>query len=304
MYRYSLLLLLLAFVIPVYGQSGLISGVVVTATDEEDNPMSDLPVVVDGEDEGSTDDDGEVLIGIDSFDDGSDVVIRVRYGDDPAIYIDDEDENNCDDDEEMEGDEDDDCLIAGYIRDWRPGRYQLVVGDEPTLTWDPDDSDGRDYGDSDGLDDGDDEGGFGHEEPEYRFQLLLGRNFDFEFTTVTVRAQIPVPVGVPLTIDPTIEYMPGNDFQSVLVPSLDANCNFGLGDSPAQIFFGAGIRGYKQMFDVDGAINPDIEWGLGLRAGGLYPIGPVEGIAELDLTRVYSSMLPTFRLGVSYVWDR
>lgn len=298
MYRYTLLILLVFLVIPAYGQSGLISGVVVKATDEDDNPMSDLPIVVDGEDGGDTDDDGEFVIGIDSFEDDSDVVIRVRYGDDPAIYIDDENDNNCDDDN-MEGEDDDDCLIAGYIRGWRPGRFHVTVGDEPSLVWDP-----VDGGDDDPEDGGIDVDEEDDSDSDIDFQLLIGRNFDFEFTSVTVRAQIPVPVGPALTIDPTIEYMPGNDFRSVLVPSLDVSCNYDLGESPLEMFFGAGIRGYKQMFDIEGASNPDIEWGLGARVGGLYPFGPVKGIAELDLTRVYSSTVPTFRLGVSYAWDR
>ncbi len=291
-----ILILLLLVAIPSFGQSGLISGVVVSVTDEDENPVSDLPVIVDGEDQGGTDDDGEIIIGIGSFDDDSDVVIRVKYGDDPAIYVDEDGENNCDDEEEMEGDDDDDCLLAGYIRGWKPGRFHLVFGDDPTLTEDPGD-DGM--GDDDGNG-----GGFGHAEPSYRFHVLLGRNFEFEFNTITVRAQVPIPVGVPLTLDPAIEYMPGDDFRSVIVPSLDANCNFTVGDMLAEIFFGGGIRGYKQKFDFEGVNNPDIEWGFGLRAGALYPVGPVEAIAELDLTRVYSTMVPTFRLGASYKLKR
>ena len=127
MKRTQLLLTLLLLASPALAQSGLISGVVVVAQDEDGNTTPDVPIIVDGNPIGDTGDDGRHTIPIDTFDEGDTVEIFVAGGDDPTIYVDPEGENSCEDEKKSNDDPDDDD-------DGFPDAEQVrVVGDKIVL---------------------------------------------------------------------------------------------------------------------------------------------------------------------------
>lgn len=299
MHQFRKLFLLLApillFAVPAAAQqSGLISGVVVAVTDEDGQPESGVTVQVGDKPIGDTNDDGTVTIGINEVDEGERVTIRIRQGDEPKVYIDEDDQNSCDDDE-MEGEDDDEaCVVIGYY-DWGRGRIGIGLGDDPTYYTDGGNNGMTDMRDGDrgGMDDDGEGGGFG-------IEIGLGYNFDFEYGGFTVRGFAEQPIdALPLDFEVGFEYMPATEFNSVLTFMLDTSygCNV---TEDIELYGAAGLRVIRWSFDSGAFSSSTSETGFALRGGARYPVGPVDLFGEAGISFAYGSNLPEVRGGARY----
>lgn len=266
-------------------QTGLISGRVVAS---DNTPQSDVPIIGGGDQIGMTDDAGGFEIDGDQFEEGERITVTVLLGDDPKVYFDEEGENSCEEEQE----DDDLCVGAGWFN-WTSGNYLVTLGEDPGFG--PDNGGGltdmNGMGD-DGMGDGggDDDGMFGGE-------IAIGYSLEFERITFTIRGHVDLPVdAAPLSICVGFDYLPEENFVSILAPMVDLTYTHSL-TPEASAYVGAGYRGYRQKFSAEGFSSTSTESGVGLRGGGLYDVGPVDAFAELDLAFAYSTTLPTVRVG-------
>lgn len=295
--RFFSLLLLMGLVTTVHAQSGsgLISGVVVDVVDDDDNPRTDVPVVINGEDKG-TDDDGSLTIPIAQFEPDTPIRIWVEYsvpedGDitDQTLFIGDEDDDGCEDDEgEAEEEEDDACVLLGTYPWGRDPSWHIRLGDDPTRFRVDLPRGGRTP-----IRTGDPES-----PADPSLFVTHGYNLEFKDGFFGVRGRYPIPLGDhPLTLDGGFDYYAQDDFSSTFAVQLDVTYNWNwpaLGDATANV--GAGGRLFRQTFDSPGS-SSDNEFGPAIISGMTYPLGPVELYGDVEVARLYDAWVPSTRIG-------
>ena len=288
MKRIQLLLTLLLLASPALAQSGLISGVVVVAQDEDGNTTPDVPIIVDGNPIGDTGDDGRHTIPIDTFDEGDTVEIFVAGGDDPTIYVDPEGENSCEDEKKSndDPDDDDDCVAIGIFK-WHPGILIVDHGDNPSSDFD------RSRG-SDGMDGDDEEDGL-----PVGVEIGIGYNLDWENVTFTIRGYWEEPADLPVDAQVGFDFFKPSSNLSVLITMIDVVYRHPL-NMLASVYGGGGLRFIHQKYSFEGFSSSSNETGIALRGGATYDVGPVEVFGEGDLMFAYSSSIFEPRFGVRY----
>ena len=289
--RLGMLALLAMIASPVFAQSGLISGRVVAVVDEGGQPMSEMPIIVGGDEIGVTGTDGLITLPIGTFDTGSSVTFATK---DDKVFVNDEDEDDCEDNSnDPNADDDEGCIAIGVIT-WNNGGSLVTLGGSPTLgMYDTGGMAGSGYDDE--MDDDMDD-----EDSDYFVEIGIGYNFDFGNSMISLRGVAEQPVeSVPVGAAVGFDYILGVDNGSFVNFMIDVTYGIEVTEE-IDAYVAGGLRFFRRKFSGFGFSRTSTETGFGLRGGAVYPAGVVDLFAELGLSFAYSSTLPELRAGARY----